>query len=404
MNMIRTRKITGDLSWVGGCDRRLALFENIFPIPRGVSYNSYLLLDEKTVLFDSVDQSVTRAFLENIASVLDGRALDYIVVNHMEPDHCSALQELFVRYPAAVVVGNAKTFGMIEQFYHALPEDRRLLVKEGDTLCSGRHQLKFFTAPMVHWPEVMVCFDETDGILFSADAFGSFGAMAGNLFADELAIEQEWLPDMRRYYSNIVGKYGAQVQALFKKLAGLSIRTICPLHGPIWRTEREIAWLLEKYTRWSTYEPEEKTVLIASASVYGNTEAAAERLAMELADRGVKNIAMYDLSATHFSYLISEMFRCSHLVLSSPTYNGKVFPLMQHLLDDMRELNVQNRTVALIENGSWAPMSGKLMAAALASMKNMTVLDPCITLKSSMKQEQEEQIAALAEQIAAQLQ
>ncbi|MBC8577205.1 FprA family A-type flavoprotein [Yanshouia hominis] len=398
--MIRTRSVTDDMIWVGAGDRRLALFENIFPVPRGVSYNSYLLLDEKTVLFDSVDQSVSRTFLENVSASLDGRSLDYIVIDHMEPDHCSVLEELLSAYPNAAVVGNAKTFVMIEQFYSPLAEARRVVVRDGETLSTGRHCLKFFTAPMVHWPEVMVCFDESNGVLFSADAFGAFGAMAGNIFADELPIQQEWLPDMRRYYANIVGKYGAQVQSLFKKLSGLDLKTICPLHGPVWRTERDITWLLEKYTLWSSYQPEEQKVVIASASIYGNTEAAAERLALELAGLGVTEIEMYDLSATHFSYLIGEMFRCSHIVLSCPTYNGKIFPPMRHLLDDMRELNLQSRTVALIENGSWAPMSGKLMTAELAAMKNMTVLEPAVTLKSSMKEEQAGQLFSLAKQIA----
>ncbi len=398
--MERIREITKDVIWVGASDRRLVLFENIFPIPRGISYNSYLLLDQKTVLFDSVDQSVSRAFLENVTAALKGRSLDYIVINQMEPDHCSILEELFARYPDAAVVGNSKTFSMIEQFYSPLAEQRRHTVKDGDCLDTGRHQLKFFTAPMVHWPEVMVCFDQTDGTLFSADAFGTFGAMAGNIFADELSIERDWLADARRYYANIVGKYGAQVQVLFKKLSALEIKAICPLHGPIWRTEQDIRWLFDKYCLWSSYQPEEDAVVIACASIYGNTEAAAERLAFELAGLGVSRIAFYDLSSTHFSYLISEMFRCSHIVLAAPTYNGKVFPPMQHLLDDMRELGVQGRTIALIENGSWAPMSGKLMAAELGTMKNMTILEPTVTLKSSMKAAQCEQLAALAQEIA----
>ena len=250
-----TRKLTNSVSWVGGSDRRLALFENLFPIPRGVSYNSYVILDEQTALVDTADSSITRQFFENIEAVLGGRPLDYLIVNHMEPDHCANIDELLLRYPNLKIVGNPKTFPMIQQFYRMDLTDKTITVKEGDTLCLGTHTLRFFMAPMVHWPEVMVTYDETDKILFSADAFGTFGALNGNIFNDEVAFDRDWLPDARRYYSNIVGKYGAQVQAALKKLSGLDIQMICPLHGPVWRND--LAYLLGKYDLWSRYEPEE---------------------------------------------------------------------------------------------------------------------------------------------------
>lgn len=294
--MYCVKNIKDDLFWVGGSDRRLALFENAYPIPNGISYNSYLLLDEKTVLFDTVDRAITGQFFENVESVLAGRTLDYVIINHMEPDHCATLGELIRRYPDVSVVCNAKTIPIIKQFYEFDIDTRAVIVKENDTFCSGRHTFTFLMAPMVHWPEVMVTYDTTDKILFSADAFGTFGAMNGNLFADELYFERDWLADARRYYTNIVGKYGASVQTLLKKAAALDIEILCPLHGPVWRSD--IAWYVDKYLTWSSYEPEEKAVMIAYGSIYGNTENAANILACRLADRGVKNIVMYDVSST----------------------------------------------------------------------------------------------------------
>lgn len=395
--MYCTRKVAEDIYWIGGSDRRLALFENLFPIPRGVAYNSYLIMDEKTVVMDTADASITRQFIENIAHVLNGRPLDYLVVNHMEPDHCANIEELLVRYPEMKIVGNVKTHNMIRQFYDADLEGKTITVKEGDTLSLGKRTLHFFFAPMVHWPEVMVAWEETDKILFSADAFGSFGALNGNIFNDEVNFDRDWLADARRYYTNIVGKYGPQVQNALKKLSALEIQMICPLHGPIWRND--LGYLLDKYDKWSRYEPEDKAVVIMYASMYGNTENAANVLAAELAEAGVKNIAMYDVSNTHVSELIAEVFRCSHLVLAAPTYNNGIYPAMLNFLHDMKALNVQKRTVALLENGSWAPTSAKQVRALLEEMKGMEVLEPVVTVKSSLKEDSLNSIKELADAI-----
>ena len=367
--MYCTRSITNDLYWLGASDRRLALFENAYPIPRGISYNAYLLLDEKTVLLDTVDLSVGELFFENLDHLLQDRKLDYVVVNHVEPDHCATLGALLRRHPETQVVGNAKTLTMIGQFFSSSMAENALVVKEGDVLSTGRHELTFVMAPMVHWPETMATYDKTDKVLFSADAFGTFGAMSGNLFADEMNFEKDWLDDARRYYTNIVGKYGPQVQNLLKKAAGLDIQYLCPLHGPIWR--KDAAWFIEKYQRWSTYTPEERGVVIAYGSVYGHTENAAAILANRLSEKGVRNIAMYDVSNTHPSVLVSEAFRCSHLVVASATYNNGIFTPMETMLMDLKAHNLQNRTVAVIENGSWAPQAGKLIRSCFEGMKNI---------------------------------
>lgn len=397
--MYNVRKVTEDIVWVGASDRRLALFENIFPIPRGVSYNSYVLLDEKTVLLDTVDASVAGQFFENLEHVLDGRKLDYLIVNHMEPDHCAMIGDLVRRYPEVQVVGNTKTFGMIKQFFGTDFAERAVTVKEGDTLATGAHTLHFVMAPMVHWPEVMVTYDEKDKVLFAADGFGTFGALNGNIFADEVDFDRDWLDDARRYYTNIVGKYGASVQALLKKASGLEIAVICPLHGPIWR--ENLGYILEKYQKWSTYEAEDQAVVILYATMYGNTASAADALAGRLAAKGVKKIAVYDVSNTHVSELISEIFRASHVVFATPTYNGGIYPVMENLLADMKALAVQNKTVALMENGTWAPTTAKQMREKLAELKNVTILDTQITIKSAMAPEQEGQLEALADAIVA---
>lgn len=397
--MYCVKKINGDLCWVGGNDRRLALFENVFPIERGVSYNAYLLTDEKTVLLDTVDRAVSHQFFENLAYALNGRPLDYVVVNHMEPDHCATLDELVLRHPETKIVCNAKTLTMIRQFFTFEADSRTQLVKEGDKLVTGRHTLTFFMAPMVHWPEVMVTYDCTDKILFSADAFGTFGALGGNLFADEVNFAADWLPDARRYYTNIVGKYGAQVQALLKKAAGLKVELLCPLHGPIWR--KNIGWFVEKYRQWSSYQPEENAVMIAYASVYGDTENAAEILAGKLAERGVRDVRLYDVSVTHPSVIVAEAFRCSHLVFASTTYNAGIFCNMETALLDLKAHNLQNRTVALIENGSWAATSGGLMKGIFDSMKNMTVLPETVSIRSSLREEQMTELDAMADAIVA---
>ena len=399
--MHSTRKVKDDLIYVGGSDRRLSRFENLFPIPKGVSYNSYVLLDEKTVLFDTADESISRQYIENVVHALNGRPLDYMVVQHMEPDHCAMIDDMLRRYPEAKMVCSAKAVGMFAQFYGTDVAARALVVKEGDKLSTGEHTLHFVMAPMVHWPEVMVTYDEKDKILFSADAFGTFGALAGNIFNDEITFDTTWMNDARRYYTNIVGKYGVQVQALLKKAASLDIEMICPLHGPIWR--KDLGLLLEKYQKWSTYEPEDKTVMIAYATMYGNTENAANVLAGMLADKGVKNIAMYDVSETDVSELVAESFRCSHLVLAAPTYNSGIQPKMEAYLSDIKALNLQNRTVAVIDNGTWAATAGKQMIGMLEGMKNMTILENPISIKSALAENQLGALEALADKLAKQV-
>lgn len=392
------RKVTEDLYWVGGNDRQIELFENIFPLAKGVSYNSYLLLDEQTVLFDTADYAIGKQFIENVMSVLNGRNLDYIVVNHMEPDHCSLIGELLLHYPDVKIIGNAKTFPMIEQFFSFDLTGKTLTVKEGDTFCSGKHTFRFIMSPMVHWPEAMMTYDEKDKVLFSADAFGTFNALNGNLFNDELDFNREWLDEARRYYTNIVGKYGPQVQNVLKKASSLDIRMICPLHGPVWRSN--LNFIIEKYNLWSRYEPEEKGVMIAYASMYGNTENMAEILAVMLAEAGVKNIHMHNISKTHVSELISDSFKYSHIVLASPTYNNGIYPLMDNYLEDMKALSLQNRTIAVLGNGSWAPQATKLISAKIKEMKNMRLLEASVTIKSSLKEAQLEELNSLSRQIA----
>ena len=398
--MYCVRNVTEDLYWVGANDHRLALFENIHPIPRGVSYNAYVLLDKETVLFDTVDWSACRQLMENVEHVLDGRDLDYLVINHMEPDHGASLEEVLIRYPKVKVISTEKSFMLMRQFGFHIDEHELIEVKEGDTKTFGKHTVTFIEAPMVHWPEAMVTFDVTDGVLFSADAFGSFGALDGKLFNDEVNFDRDWLDDARRYYTNIVGKYGPHVQLLLKKAQGIvnDIRYICPLHGPVWRSD--FAYLLEKYDLWSRYKPEEQGVLIAYASMYGNTESAVQTLAAKLCERGMSNVWLYDVSNTHVSYLISETFRLSHVVLASVTYNLGIFPVMHNYLIDMKALHVQNRTVALVENGSWACKSGDLMERFLNDeMKNMTVLNDRLSLASALQGEKENELDSLADSI-----
>ncbi len=396
--MYCTRNVTNDLVWVGGDDRRLAMFEGVYSVPDGVSYNSYLLLDEKTVLFDTVDEAVQKVFFENVAHTLAGRKLDYVVVQHMEPDHSATLEGILMRHPEATVICNKKTETMIYQFFGADLKMNVQLVGEGDTLKTGRHELMFLMAPMVHWPEVMVTYDTADGILFSADAFGTFGALNGALFADEVDFFGDYLKEARRYYTNIVGKYGTQVQALLKKAATVEINMICPLHGFVWR--RGIGDYLVKYQQWSRYEPEVTGVMIAYASVYGNTENAANILACRLRDMGIRT-TVFDVSVTASSEIVAAAFEYSHLVFASTTYNAGIFISMDELLRDLASHNLQNRTVAFIENGSWAATSGKLMKEIIGSLKNMTVLEQTVSLRSSLSEAQLDDIGALAEAIAA---
>lgn len=395
--MYCTKNIASDLVWVGANDRRLAMFEGVYSVPAGVSYNSYLLKDEKTVLFDTVDKAVSRTFFENLEHELGERALDYVIVHHMEPDHSATLSELLLRHPETTVVCNDKTAVMIAQFFGKDAVKNMHLVKEGDVLSAGAHELTFYLAPMIHWPEVMMTYDKTAHTLFTADAFGVFGALNGAIFADEVDFDRDYLKEARRYYTNIVGKYGVQVQNLFKKIAGLDISMLCPLHGFVWR--ENLGYILEKYNLWSTYIPEDKGVMIAYASIYGNTENAAEILASRLRERGVRT-AMYDVSVTPASDIIAECFRWSHLVFASATYNGGIFVTMDELLRDIAAHNLQKRTVAFMENGTWAPVSARQMAAIFAPLKNMTVLEQSVAIRSSLTEGQLAEIEALADALA----
>ena len=395
--MYCTKNIASDLVWVGANDRRLAMFEGVYSVPASVSYNSYLLTDEKTVLFDTVDKAVGRIFFENLEHGLGGRTLDYLIVHHMEPDHSATLSELLLRHPETTVVCNDKTAVMIAQFFGPSAAGRMQLVKEGDTLSTGAHELTFYMAPMIHWPEVMMTYDKTAHTLFTADAFGVFGALNGAIFADEVDFDREYLKEARRYYTNIVGKYGMQVQNLFRKIADLDIRMLCPLHGFVWR--RDIEYFFKKYNLWSTYTPEEKGVMIAYASIYGNTENAAEILSSKLRERGVRTV-MYDVSVTPASEIIAECFRWSHLVFASSTYNGGVFVTMDEVLRDIAAHNLQKRTVAFMENGTWAPVSARQMTAIFAPLKNMTVLEQSISIRSSLTEGQLAEIEALADVLA----
>ncbi|MCL1793131.1 MAG: flavin reductase [Oscillospiraceae bacterium] len=391
------KKVTDDLIWVGANDRRLAMFEGVYSVPRGVSYNSYLLIDEKTVLFDTVDKAVRQRFLENLAEALGGRRLDYLVVQHVEPDHASVVCELAEKYPEMKLVGNAKTLAFVNQFNDFDFSSRFLAVTETDALETGRHKLNFVMAPMVHWPEVMVTYDSAGKILFSADAFGSFGALNGALFSDEVDFERDYMDEARRYYANIVGKYGEQAKSILEKASALDIKLICPLHGFVWR--KNFKDIISKYARWSRYEPERQGVMIAYASIYGNTENAAEILASNLRGFGI-NTEMYDVSVTPASEIVSAAFKWSHLVFASPTYNAGIFISMEELVNDLAAHNIQNRTVAIIENGSWAAASGTLIRAKLEKCKNMNIIGDALNIKSGVKAKQLSDIAALAEAIA----
>ena len=384
--MYNIRNITEDLIYLGCSDRRLALFESAYPVKDGIAYNSYLLKDEKTVLFDTVDKACAEQFYENLEAGLNGRKLDYVIVQHMEPDHCALLSEVVSKYPEVKIVCTVKTVAMIKQFFNFDIDSRAQVVKEGDILNTGSHELQFIMAPMVHWPEVMVTYDKAAKIFFSADAFGSFGAINGNLYDDEVNWECDYLSEARRYYTNIVGKYGMQVQMLLKKAAGLDINMICPLHGLIIR--KNIGLFVEKYDKWSTYTPEENSVLIAYTSVYGGTENAVNLLAAKLADKGVKNIKMFDVSMTHPSFVLAEAFKYSHIVLATTTYNAGIFESMDAFLRILETHNLQNRKYVLIQNGSWAPTCGKQMREILEKIKGSEILDDAICIKSTMKEEQ----------------
>lgn len=396
-----TTKINNYFHYVGSSDRRLELFENAYPIPRGISYNSYLALDEKTVLLDTADKAVSSVFFENIDYVLDGRKLDYVIINHMEPDHGATLGELITRHPEVTIVANAKTVSMIKQFFSFDVDSRLLLVKEGDTLSTGDLNFRFFMAPMVHWPEVMMTYESTTKTLFSADAFGTFGALSGNVFADKYNFEAEWLDDARRYYTNIVGKYGIQVQMALKKAAALDIAAIAPLHGPVWR--ENLGWFIDKYSKWASYTPEEKGVLVLYGTVYGNTGNAADILATMLAEKGVSNIEELDVSKVHPSVVVSEAFRYSHIVFASSTYNAGIFTPMEIAVTDLKLHNLQNRKCAVFENGTWAPSAAPKIREILAGMKNMQVIEQSLLVKSSVSNTNLEELQAIADELASDL-
>lgn len=395
--MYCTKNITADLTWIGGNDRRLALFEGVYSVPNGVSYNSYFLSDDKTVVFDTVDNAVSEIFFENLEHVLNGKAPDYLVVHHMEPDHSATLKQFLTIYPSVTVVCNQKIKTMIEQFFE-LNDVNYLIVNEGDVLETGHHALTFLMAPMVHWPEVMVSYDSADKILFSADAFGTFGALNGAIFADEVDFDRDYLDEARRYYANIVGKYGMQVQMLLKKVSALEIKYICPLHGFVWR--ENLGYYIEKYDKWSCYTPETNGVMIAYASVYGHTANAAEIISAKLRDKGIKTV-MYDVSVTPASEIVARAFEYSHLLFASTTYNAGIFVSMEELLRDLAAHNIQKRTVAFVENGSWAATSGKQMKEILGNCKDMIFVENSLSLKSSLKETQRAEIDNLADAISA---
>ena len=389
--------VTNDIKYIGVNDHEIDLFEGQYIVPNGMAYNSYVIMDEEIAVMDTVDQNFTDEWFAKLETELAGRTPDYIVVQHMEPDHSANLANFMEKYPTATVVATAAAFNMMKNFFGKDYADRRMMVKEGDTLSLGKHELTFVMAPMVHWPEVMVSYEDSEKILFSADAFGTFGALNGNLFNDEVDFEKDWIDDARRYFTNIVGKYGMQVQALLKKAAGLDIQMICPLHGPVWRNN--LNYFIEKHDKWSKYEPEDQAVAIIYGSIYGNTEQAADALAVKLGAKGVKNIAVYDASKTDVSELIAEIFRVSHVVIACPTYNGGIYPPIENLLAHMKALAVQNRTVAVMDNGTWAATAGKQIVKQLEEMKNMTVLDQKLSIKSTLKADQEDNLDAFAQQI-----
>ena len=393
-----TRNVDDDIIYVGSDNRRVDLFEAIYPAPSGMSYNSYLILDDKTALMDTVDRSVTDVFLGNVESTLSGRRLDYLVVQHMEPDHSATIFDILLRYPECVVVCNRKTYDMIKAFKKR--EVNARIVSDGETLSLGRHTLRFIFAPMVHWPEVMVSYDEASGTLFSADAFGTFGALNGALFADEVDFDKDYIDEARRYYSNIVGKYGAQVKALLSKTLPLGIKKICPLHGFVWR--ENVEYYVNKYLLWSDYKPEKRGVMIAYASVYGNTENVANVLACRLYERGMECV-IHDLSVADASYVISNSFKYSHLIFASASYNGGAFIKMEELLYDIAAHGLRDRRVALIENGSWAASAAKSMRNILSAVKGIEYVFPDITIRSSADNSYEEIIDRLADAIASDL-
>lgn len=397
--MYKNRLVTKDTYYIGASDRRIALFENIYPLSNGVSYNSYLILDEKTCLLDTVDSDVFDIFDEKLKDVLNGRNLDYLVIHHMEPDHSASILKIYKEYKDVTLVINSKIKTMLDNYFeNELKDAKLLIVNEGDTLTLGKHVLTFVFTPMVHWPEVMMSYDSYSKTLFSADAFGTFGALSGNLFAHEVDFEHVYLDEARRYYTNIVGKYGPQVQAALKKASTVDIETIAPLHGPIWR--QDLSYFINKYDKWSRYEPEVNGVLIVYGSIYGHTAKVANMIADELACLGIKDIKMYDASKTDVSVLLSESFKYSHIVIASSTYNMGIFTPVENYLLDLKAHAFQNRKIAVIENGSWAPNSWNLITKILKEMKNIEILTPTLTVKSTLKKEQLTELSNIALEIA----
>lgn len=388
--MNNIRKLTDSLFWVGVNDRRIALFENVYPVPTGMSYNSYVLLDEKTALFDTVDASFTHDFLENVTAALNGRTLDYLIVNHMEPDHCASIADVIAAYPEAKIVCTAKAVGMMKQFFDFDMDSRAIPVKEGDTVSLGSHEITFVMAPMVHWPEVMVEYEETEKILFSADGFGKFGA---------LSAEEEWTDEARRYFINIVGKYGVQVQTLLKKAAALDIQTICPLHGPV--LKENLGFYIGKYLTWSSYEPEEDGVLVACASIHGNTKAAAEKMVEVLRANGASKVVFMDLTRDDMAEAVADAFRYGKIILAAASYDAGVFPPMEDFLHRLVHKNFQKRTFGLIENGSWAPCAARGMKGILEGMKEVNVCENVVSIKSTMKDTDVAKMEELAKEILA---
>ena len=386
---MKDTKITDSILYVGVDDKDLDLFESQYVVPNGVSYNSYVILDEKVTLMDTVDQRATKEWLENLDAVLEGRTIDYLVVSHMEPDHAANAKTLLDKFPNMKIVGNAKTFAMMSQFFDVDLAGRSVVVKEGDTLNLGAHTLQFIMAPMVHWPEVMVTYEQSEKILFSADGFGKFGA---------LDVEESWACEARRYYFNIVGKYGAQVQALLKKAATLDIKMICPLHGPI--LKENLAFYIDKYNTWSSYEPEDEGVFVAYASIHGNTAEAAKEFVEMLRKNGAEKVVIADLSREDMAEAVEDAFRYSKLVVAAASYDAGVFPCMEDFLHHLKAKNYQKRTVGIIENGSWAPSAAKQMRAILEEMKNITICEPVVTIKSTLNETSRKELEALAEVLA----
>ena len=383
--MINTQKVAEDILWIGASDRRISRFENLFPLTNGVSYNSYLLFDEKTVLFDTADSTVAGQFFENLTASMEGRKLDYLVILHMEPDHCAQIARVVSLFPDVTLAGSMKALQFAEQFFPELKNVPREVLKEGSILNTGKHNISFVAAPMVHWPEVLLAYDDVNKAVFSADAFGTWGAVDGSIFADEHDYEKEYLDDSRRYYANIVGKYGPQVQGVLKKAAKLDIQMLLPLHGPVWR--KDLGYLLDLYQKWSTYTPETEDITIVYGTLYGNTASAAMAASAAIREKTGKTVHVFDVSETDVSYLIDAVWRCGKIVLFCPTYNNGIYPPMEAFLTDLAALGVQNRTFALAENGTWAPVTGKLMRAKLEGLKNCQVLDTVLSFKSALHDE-----------------